>query len=165
MKKIIIILHLLVLFNLHIRVLANVKVPADTEIILVPIEKVISRNTKSKIKLKIKEDVQIDNTVIFKNGDKAFLKVVDYEQADLVGKPGSMEILNGYVYDSKGNMHEVLIDKRIVGKEQVWAQILFSLGFTIILFPLFLFGFVRGTNAKLEPKDELEVTLKEEFIY
>ena len=164
MKKILVIM-MLSLFNMQISAFASVKIPENTEITLIPVETITSRTAGKQLKLKIKEDVLIDNSVIFKKDSKAFLKIVDTELASQMGVPGSIEICNGYVYDTKGNKHEVAIDKKIYGKEQVWAQILFSLGFTIILCPLFLFGFVKGTNAKISPENELEVMLKEEFVF
>lgn len=164
MKKLLIIM-ILSLFNMQINAFASIKVPENTEIMLVPAETITSRTAGKQLKLKIKEDVLIDNVVIFKKDSKAFLKIVDTELASQMGVPGSIEICNGYVFDAKGSKHEVVIDKKIYGKEQVWAQVLFSIGLTIILCPLCLFGFVKGTNAKISPENELEVMLKEEFVF
>ena len=164
MKKLLVIM-ILSLFNMQINAFASIKVPENTEITLIPAESVISKNASSRIKLKIKDDVIIDNNLIFRKGDKAFLEIADSAPADFFGKPGYIEIFNGYVYDVRGQTHEVLIDKKIEGKERGWVLVLFSLGFTVILFPFFLFAFVKGTNADISPAKELEVMLKEEFVF
>ena len=163
MKKI---LALLICLAFCTNVYAQINVPAETEILLQPIETITSKRRKANIKLQIKEDVTINNTTIFKQGDKAVIKISDNVPAGFMGSAGTMDIYNGYVYDTKGNKHNILIDEQFIGKEQIWAQALFSIGlFTIILCPLCLFGFVKGTNAKLSPKNELNVILEKGFVY
>ena len=81
-------------------VYAQVIVPAETEIVLQPIETVTSKKRKANIKLQIKEDVTINNATIFKQGDKAVIKISDNVPAGFMGTAGTMDIYNGYVTQS-----------------------------------------------------------------
>ena len=67
MKKILASVLALLLLNMHTAVLAKVPVPNNTEIILVPVEKVTSQNPQPTIRAEIKEDVIVNDTIIFKN--------------------------------------------------------------------------------------------------
>ena len=166
MKKIFTVFILLVLMlSIHAPSFAKVKVPADTDIVLEPVEKVTSRDKKDFIKLKVKHDVVIQDEVVFKEGAKAIIKIVDNVPSSFMGIPGSLEVLNGHVYDAHGNKHDILISQTYTGKDQIWAKVLFACGLTIILCPLCLFGFVKGTNGKVTPKDEIEVLLKDSFVF
>lgn len=153
------------LFNIHSAAFAKVTVPADIDITLEPVEKVTSRDKKDFIKLKVKRDVVIQEEVVFKEGAKAIIKIVDNTPSSYMGVPGSFEVLNGHVYDAHGNKHDILISQTYTGKDQIWAKVLFACGLTIILCPLCLFGFVKGTSGKVTPEDEIEVLLKDSFVF
>ncbi len=167
MKKVIsiFILFTLLLFNLHVPAFSKLTVPADTEIILEPVEKVTSKDQKNFIRLKVKRDVIIQDEVVFQAGAKAIIKIVDNIQSSYIGEPGSVEVLNGHVYDAHGNEHDILIGKTYTGKDKIWVKVLFACGLTIILCPLLLFGFVKGTSGSVSPKDEIEVLLKDSFVF
>ena len=166
MKKVFTIFILFALmFNLHSSAFAKVTVPADIDITLEPVETVTSKDKKEFIKLKVKQDIVIQNEIIFKEGAKAVIKIVDNVPSGFMGVPGSMEVLNGYVYDAHGEKHDILISQTYTGKDQIWAKVLFACGLTIILCPLCLFGFVKGINGKLSPKNEIDVLLKESYVF
>ena len=95
MKKI---LALLICLAFCTNVYAQILVPAETEILLQPTETVTSKKRKANIKLQIKEDVIVNNTIIFKQGDKAVIKITDNVPAGFMGTAGTMDIYNGYIY-------------------------------------------------------------------
>ena len=115
------------------------------------------------IQATIKEDVIYKGVKIFQEGDKAILTVQDYEKAGFWGNGGELLVSNGYVYDTKGNKRKIMYSKKIEGKDKNWVKATCAAG--IILWPLLLFGFVKGGEAKLMPKDEIFATTMTSFEY
>lgn len=165
MKKFFVLFLASIMLNLNTTVFAKIVVPTDTEIIIAPVEKVTSNNPKSTIKARIVEDVIIDGTVIFRSGDKASFNVADFEKSSYLGVAGNLEVYNGVVYDTKGTRHKVLVNEKFYGKNRIWVQVVSSLSLTIILFPLALFAFIHGSEAKVTPSTELNTVLQSSFEY
>ena len=66
-------------------------------------------------------------------------------------------------YDTKGNKRKISFTKQIEGHDKNWVKGTCAAG--IILWPLLLFGFVKGGEAKLMPKDEIYATTMSTFEY
>ncbi len=56
-----------------------------------------------------------------------------------------------------------MYSKKIEGENKIWIKRTCAAG--IILWPLLLFGFVKGGEAKLMPKDEIFATTMTSFEY
>ena len=115
------------------------------------------------IQASIKEDVIYKGVKIFQEGDKAILTVQDYEKAGFLGNGGELLVSNGYAYDTKGNKRKIMYSKKIEGKDKNWVKVACATG--LLLWPLLLFGFVKGGEAKLMPKDEIFATTMTSFEY
>ena len=115
------------------------------------------------IQATIKDDVVYQGVTIFKSGDKAILTVQDFEKAGAWGVGGKLLVANGYAYDTKGNKRKISFTKQIEGHDKNWVKGTCAAG--IILWPLLLFGFVKGGEAKLMPKDEIYATTMSTFEY
>ena len=164
MKKILALFCLVAFCNLYTPLAANaLQVPADTEITLIATQGVTSKNPNNTIPMNIKDDVVINGVTVFKADGRATLNVVDFEKAGFFGNPGEFTVSNGYVYDAKGNKHKVLLTQKFEGKDKTWVKATTAVG--LILWPLLLFGFVKGNEAKLNPSRELYVTTSSAFQY
>ena len=115
------------------------------------------------IQATIKEDVIYKGVKIFQEGDKAILTVQDYEKAGFWGNGGELLVSNGYAYDTKGNKRKIMYSKKIEGEAKNWVKGTCAAG--LFLWPLLLFGFVKGGEAKLMPKDEIFATTMTSFEY
>lgn len=115
------------------------------------------------IQATIKDDVIYQGVKIFKSGDKANLTIQDFEKAGAWGNGGKLLVANGYAYDTKGNKRKISFTKQIQGHDKNWVKGTCAAG--IILWPLLLFGFVKGNEAKLMPKDEIYTTTMSSFEY
>ena len=87
----------------------------------------------------------------------------DFEKAGAWGVGGKLLVANGYAYDTKGNKRKISFTKQIEGHDKNWVKGTCAAG--IILLPLLLFGFVKGGEAKLMPKDEIYATTMSTFEY
>ena len=117
------------------------------------------------INAEIAEDVYINNTLVFKEGDKAFLNVLSAKKAGFVGIPGEMVISGGKVYDTKGVAHRIDYNTQIVGEEKTWPKVMVGCGVFIILAPLALFGFVKGGQAEIMPTQIINTKITNDFVY
>ena len=113
----------------------------------------------------VAEDVVVDGTVVFKEGDKASLNVIHAKKAGFVGIPGEITISGGKIYDAKGDAHRVDYSVRVEGEEKTWPKVMLGCGVFIILAPLALFGFVKGGQAKLFSNNIINTTLMSEFKF
>ena len=164
MKKIISLMCLVAFCNLFSPLVAcAVQVPADTEVVLVSTRGVTSKNPDNVIQMNIKENVIINGVKVFRVDDKATINIVDYEKAGYWGNAGEIIIGNGYVFDAKGNKHKISINKKIEGKEKVWVKGVCCAG--LLLWPLLLFGFVKGGEAKITPALEMYATTSSAFKF
>ena len=164
MKKILVLFCLVAFCNLYSPLVANaLQVPADTEITLTSVNGVTSKNPDNVIQMQITEDVIINGVKVFAADGKATLNIVDYESAGFFGNGGEMTIGNGYVYDTKGVKHKIVLTKKFEGKDKTWVKVTTAAG--LILWPLLLFGFVKGGEAKLTPNIELTVNTSSAFTY
>lgn len=134
------------------------------EIVVVPNEVVTTKDLRDyNIRATIQGDVVYKGVKIFKDGDKAILTVQDFEKASYWGNGGEMLVSNGYAFDTKGNKRKISFSKKIEGKEKGWVKGVCAAG--LLLWPLLLFGFVKGGDAKLMPKDEIWATTMSSFEY
>ena len=144
----------------------QIQVKSGLNIPLVFTEYKTSKNTISgeKIKAVIENDVKINDIVIFKKNDNAVLYAVDTKKAGFVGIPGQISLINGKVTDINGIQRNIEYTQRIEGQEKNYPKIL--LGVSIfMLFPLALFGFVKGGEAELSQQIPINVRLNEDFKY
>lgn len=163
MKKIIANLCLVCLLTICIPVQA-LTVKEGTEIVVVPNAITTSKKIEEyKIQATISEDVLYKGVKIFKSGDKAILTIQDFEKAGFFGNGGKLLIANGYAFDAKGNKRKISFTKNIEGKDKTWVKVTTAAG--LLLWPLLLFGFVKGGEAKLMPKDEIFATTMSTFEF
>lgn len=111
----------------------------------------------------IKDDVFYKGVKVFKSGDKAILKISDYEENGAWGKGGKILLTGGYAYDSKGNKVKVSFIRNIKGKDKRWVIGVCCAG--ILLWPLLLFGLVKGKDAKLTPMHEINAITSNSFEF
>jgi len=165
-KKVLIIFLLLSFFNMFSLPAQSVcYVSAGRKIPLIYIgEKVSSKNLASgdKISVEVQSDVKVNNTIIFKQGGEGVLNVADARKARFWGNPGEILLINGTVQDVKGNPHPVEFTYKITGQEKTWPKVMGVVSI-FFLFPLALFGFVKGGQAELLPNKTINVTLLNDF--
>ncbi len=111
----------------------------------------------------IKEDVFYNGNKIFKAGDKALLMIQDYKPAGCWGIGGKLLVANGYAYDAKGNKRRISFSKNINGHDKNWVKGVCCAG--LLLWPLLLFGFIKGEEAKLMNKDEIYAITMNSFEF
>lgn len=164
MKKIVSLICLIAFINAFIPAYAATKVPAGTTIPISINQKITSKSVASgaSIKAKIDEDIIINNTLVFKKGDSASINVMSAEKAGFLGKPGELVLYGGKVYDVNGKPHSHEFSRQINGTEKTWPKV--CLGVSIFfLWPLALFGFVKGGQAEINPLPPIEVVIPNEF--
>lgn len=166
-NKVIASLLVLLLLNVNamVGVCTSVKVKEGLSVYVTIDENKTSKNIISgeKIKAKIADDVKVDNTVVFKKDDNALLYVSDVKSNGFLGNAGEILLFGAMVYDSKGNKHSGEIYYKITGNDKTYPKVLMTTG--LIIWPLLLFGFVRGGHAKIPQKYPIEVRIKNDFIY
>lgn len=134
------------------------------EIVVVPNSITTSKKIPDyNLQATIAEDVFYKGVKIFSSGDKAILTVQDSEKAGFFGNGGSLLVANGYAYDVKGNKRKISFTRNIDGKDKTWPKVLCTTG--ILLWPLLLFGFVKGGEAKLLPKDVITALTMSSFEF
>ena len=164
MKKIVSLTCLIAFINAFIPVYAATKVPAGTIIPISINQKITSKSIASGglIQAKIEEDVTVNDTLVFKKGDSASINVMSVEKAGFLGKPGELVLYGGKVYDINGKAHSHEFSRQINGTEKTWPKV--CLGVSIFfLWPLALFGFVKGGQAEINPLPPIEVVIPNEF--
>ena len=146
---------------------ASIKVPANTVVPINVIQKYTGKNLVSggTVDAVIAEDIQIDNVIIFKKGDRALLNVLSAKKAGFVGIPGEITISGGKVFDTNGEEHRVDFNQQINGEEKTWPKVCLGCGVFIILAPLALFGFVKGGQAEILPSTNIETRTTSSFNY
>ena len=118
-----------------------------------------------KIDGEIAQDIIIDNTTIFKKGDRASLNIAEIKKAGFVGISGELHLIDGEAIDTKGNSHTIEYNHKFIGEEKTYPKICLACGLLIILAPLALFGFVKGGQAKVPNNQIIYTALKNDFIY
>ncbi len=166
MKKIIASLLCLSFFSLSPMTMAanTVQVHTGLKIPLRVQEKQTSRNlvAGSKINMEIANDVYHDNILIFKKGDKATLNVTDAKKAGFLGHAGEFILTDGEVYDIKGIVHPLDFTQTYTGEEKTYPKVLLTVS-VFFLFPLALFGFVKGGQAQINTTQIINAHLGESF--
>lgn len=170
MKKILVFTLILGFLNLNTLPCFSktVKVKANT-----PIEFTVSELKSSadatvgeKVAITIDEDVVVNGVRVFKAGSKGYLYISETQKKAFWGQGGNITVSRGKVYDVHGNSHRIDFTKQYVGKDTTWSVVVASIGLaTVILFPLGLFGFVRGKDAKTLTNVPLEAVLLDEFTF
>jgi len=118
----------------------------------------------SKIDASIDKDIYVDNILVFKKGDRAKLNVVQAKKAKFAGIPGELTIAGGEVYDVNNNSHTIDFTQNYIGEEKTWPKVM--LGVSIfLLFPLALFGFVKGGQAELQKFVPINVRTTQDFEF
>lgn len=170
MKKIFILFLLISFLNIDILpcYAKTVKVKANTPVTFTVSEVKSSADTTEgeKIAISIDEDVIVNGVSVFKTGGKGFLYINEVQKRAFWGQGGKIIITKGKIYDANGTARRIEFTKEYVGKDTTWSVVVATLGLaTIILFPLGLFGFVRGKDAKTVPNIQLEATTLDEFNF
>lgn len=163
MKKILVSFLLLAFCNVYTPVLAAVNVQSGTEIQVSPTAKVSSSDGAANIPVEVNEDVVVNGVTVFKEGAKGIINITDSEEAGFFGNSGEMLLLNGYIYDAKGTKRKISFAKKIKAKDKTWVKVTTCCG--ILLWPLLLFGFVKGKNASVTPGKIFDVTTNETFAF
>ena len=116
----------------------------------------------SQLRAVIEDNIKIKNTVVFKKGDPAFLYISEVKKAGFLGVPGYVVLSNGKVFDVNKNAHNIQYINKVEGKEKTYPKVL--LGISIfMLFPLALFSFIKGGEAKITGNIPLYVILNDDF--
>lgn len=168
MKKIISIFLLLSFFTCFTSELVeakSVKVPANTIVPFVLSEIKTSKNTfeGEKIKVAIDKDVKVNDVLVFKQGARGHIYVSQTEPKRFWGQGGRIILNRGYFIDRNGQERRVDFSKIYQGDDTTWSVVIASVG--IVLWPLLLFGFVKGKDAKTYQNVELEATVTDEFVF
>lgn len=167
MKKFVsILLFLLVIFcqlpayTAEIEVLPNQIVPIRLN------EKYNSKNVTEgmEIDAQIASDIKIQNILIFKEGDKAKLKIISVKKAKFLGIPGEITVSGGKVYDTKGIEHNFEFNQIITGEEKTYPKVCLTISL-FFLWPLALCAFVKGGQAELLPLKTIDAKIVSGFTF
>lgn len=167
MKKLVCLVILFAVTNLYNPVLAKViEVKEGTRIPITVTNESTSKTVQSgqAINAVIDEDVVLNSVTIFKKGDNAVIKVSDVKKAGFIGNAGEIQLVNGEVVDTLGNKHSIEYNQKIVGEEKTYPKVLLATSI-FFLFPLALFGFVKGGQAKISPNKVIDVSLRNNFEF
>lgn len=169
MKKIVTFLLLIAFLNTQAICFAadnSVKVNGGINIPVVVTYLKTSKNTVAgeKINASVEEDIKINEVVVFKKGDKVTLNVADVKKSGFVGNPGEMLIVNGKIFDTNGDEHNIEYYHKITGEEKTYPKVLLGVSL-FFLWPLALFGFVKGGDAKVVQHAPIGVSLKSGFDF
>lgn len=167
MKKLVSLVLLLTLVNLYTPALAKViEVKEGTRIPITVTAESTSKTIQAgqAINAVIDADVVINNTVVFKKGDNATIKVSDVKKAGFIGNAGEIQLINGEAVDALGNKHSIEYNQKIIGDEKTYPKVLLATSI-FFLFPLALFGFVKGGQAKISPNKIIDVSVRNGFNY
>ncbi len=170
MKKILILVLLLGLININTLpcYAKTVKVRANTPVEFTVAEVKSSADTAvgEKVSITVDNDVVVNGVKVFKTGAKGYLLVNDVQKRAFWGQGGKIIVTRGKVFDVNGQAHRIEFTKEYAGKDTTWSVVVATLGLaTVILFPLGLFGFVRGKDAKTLMNVPLEANILDEFYF
>lgn len=145
---------------------ATIKVKEGMRIPLVITYLKTSKNTIAgeKINAVIQDDIKLNGVLVFKKDGVAVLNVADVKKAGFIGIPGEMVLIGGKVADLNGDEHNIEFQHKITGEEKTYPKVLLVTSL-FFLFPLALFAFVKGGDAKLIQHAPLEVTLRNGFDF
>lgn len=167
MKKIVSLVLLFAIISFYNPVIAKViEVKEGTRIPITVLNESTSKTVQAgqQINAIIDEDVIINHVTVFKKGDNAMVKVSDVKKAGFIGNAGEIQLINGEVVDAIGNKHSIEYNQKIIGEEKTYPKVL--LGASIFfLFPLALFGFVKGGQATISPNKVIDVSVRNSFSF
>lgn len=167
MRKTIIYFLLIAIFSMYNPVFAQtIEIKEGTRIPLTVKAEHSSKNVEAgqNVNAIIDEDVIVNDVTVFKKGDNATIKVSDVKKAGFVGTPGEIQLINGEVVDALGNKHSIEYNQKITGEEKTYPKVLLATS-VFFLFPLALFGFVKGGQAKISPNKVIDVSVRHSFEY
>lgn len=143
-----------------------VNVPAGTALWAALDDKYTSENIKAgqPISATIKNNITINNVVVFKKGAKAEFIVDEASKRRFCGGGGYLTIKKAIAPDTNNIEHTFIIDKKVYGSDRDWVPPLVISSFTIILAPFALFAFVKGQSAVLDKDAMLEAKLEKGFV-
>lgn len=166
MKRFLALFLMFAFFNFYTPVIAaTVKVSATTRIPLSLTEPMTSKTVEAgdKIEAYIVENVFVKNVLVFQKGDRAYFNVSDAKKAGFVGNAGNIYLINGVVFDANGFERGIDFNRKFVGEDKTWPKVLMGVG--IFLWPLLLFGFVKGGQAKIGTGKIFDVALRNDFEF
>lgn len=167
MKKILSLILLLAIFNMYNPVLAKtIEVKSGIRIPITVKSEFTSKNVQAgeKIDAIIDEDIKIKDVLVFKRGDAVVLNVSDVKKAGFLGHAGEMYLVNGEAIDANGDKRPIEYNRKITGEEKIYPKV--CLGVSIFfLWPLALFGFVKGGQAKVSPSKVIDVSVRNDFDF
>ena len=128
-----------------------VTVPKDTKVLLVMNRKKSQRTISSANKLNviIKNNVYINNKLVFKKGDSAVIYVKENQKAKFFCKGGKLVLSGGYVTDVNKIKHDVSFSREYTGKNAPWIA-------KLIIFK-------KGQNVVIPITEEFPVTTEFDF--
>lgn len=167
MKRFFAIFCLIAFLGLFNPVSADVKVPANLSVPINVSQKYTSKTVVAGgfIDAQIAEDVYVNDTLVFRKGDKAALNILSVKKAGFVGIPGEMVVSGGKVFDTNGDEHRIDFNQQLTGDEKTWPKVCLACGIFIILAPIALFGFVKGGQAEINPAHNFDVRITTAFDF
>ena len=114
-------------------------------------------NIGDRLDCRLINDVKVNGKTIIHSGSKVDLFIKDAESSHFAGGGGLIIIENGVVY-AQDKRYMFDISETVNGKDKEWVKVTVCTG--IILWPLLLFAFVKGSQAKIPANKIYEV----EFI-
>ncbi|MBE7712431.1 MAG: hypothetical protein E7Z87_01660 [Cyanobacteria bacterium SIG26] len=135
----------------------------------IPVIALVPKNSKQissgeKIEAVIDSDIKVGETLVFKKGDRASLIVVQAKKAGFVGIPGEIVIAGAEVYDTNNDAHRVEAYQTFIGEEKTWPKVMMGISI-FLLFPLALFGFVKGGQAEVKPYIPINTRTTQDFEF
>lgn len=167
MKKILVWFLLVTFFNMYNPILAkSVEVKSGTHIPIITSMMCSSKDfcAGDKLNAVIANDIKIGDYIIFKKGDSANINISDAKKAGFLGIPGEMLLVNGDVVDVNGNKHFIQYNRKITGEEKTYPKVCLAISI-FFLWPLALFSFVKGGQAKIHSDSEIDVVLIDGFSF
>lgn len=161
MKKIYISILIIMCFCLDVQA-KEVVIPKDTSI-QISVKKITTSKHVPKtyeIKSVIKDDVIINNEIVFYSNDPAILEIGICDKAKGFGRGGKISIIGGYAYDANGQIHRFTVEKEFIGDNDFWLTriIPFNKGKQAIILPSEIFvgkinkSFVFNKEKPIEKK-------------
>lgn len=98
--------------------------------------------------IKVNQDVQVNNTLLFKKGTEGVAYIEEAKSARAWGRPGIIEINSGKINDVYGNEYPITLTNHSKGNSSKAAVILPIIS-AVILWPLIFFAFKKGEETSI----------------
>ena len=169
MKKIYISILIIICFFLDIQTKEVIK-PKDTSIKIYEKKITTYKHVPKTYEIKsvIKDDVIINNEIVFYSNDPAILEIGICDKAKGFGRGGKISIIGGYAYDANGQIHRFTVEKEFIGDNDFWLTriIPFNKGKQAIILPSEIFvgkinkSFVFNKEKPIETKKKKKINNK-----